>query len=208
MAIAVPEREREEVSEPVVLRLKPLIELTDEQFFALCQMNDPYRMERTAEGDIVIMAPASSEGSTLNNELSWQLTNWAKQDGTGRVFDSSSGYILPHGATRSPDASWVLRSRIDALTPQQKSGFLPLAPDFAAELMSPTDSLTDLRAKMEEYMANGVRLGILVQPKRRRVTVYRPGQEPVTMDDPAAVSCEPEFPGLSFNMADIFGATL
>ena len=125
-----------------------------------------------------------------NVRLIVQLSLWADRDGTGETFDSSGGYVLPNGATRSPDASWLLRSRLDALSPEQKKRFLPLAPDFAAELASPTDSLSAL------------------QPKRRRVFVYRPDTKPVTLEDPQTVSCSPDLPGLVFDMAAIFRTAL
>jgi Uma2 family endonuclease len=154
------------------------------------------------------MPPASSEGSMQNVRLIVQLSLWSDRDGTGEAFDSRGGYVLPNGATLSPDASWVRRSRLDALPPEQEKRFLPLAPDFAAELASPTDSLSALQRKMEEYISNGVQLGILVQPKRRPVFVYRPGAEPVTLEDPQSVSCSPELPGLVFDIGAIFRTVL
>jgi Uma2 family endonuclease len=201
-AYSIPSPRNEEAGS-FMLRLEPELALSDADFFTLCRQNEPYRMERTARGDVLIMAPVSSEGSGRNNELSWQLTNWAKQDGTGIVYDSSCGYVLPNGAIRSPDASWVLRSRIAALPSTDRQRFFPLAPDFAAELMSSTDSLT---AKMEEYLLNGVRLGILLQPSRRRVFLYRPGQEVEILESPTTVSGDPELPGLLLNVPNIFDA--
>ena len=125
----------------ITLRLSPAIEMTDDEFFALCQLNRDLRFERTAEGDIIVMAPTGGETGNRNADITAQLVTWTKRDSTGAAFDSSTGFKLPNGADRSPDGSWVRKSRLAALTHEQKLKFLPLCPDFVIELLSPTDTL-------------------------------------------------------------------
>ncbi len=139
--------------------LKLTIDLTDEQFFQLCQNNRDLRFERTASGELIIMPPTGSETGNRNIDLSYQLQAWSRQNNLGLAFDSSSGFKLPNGADRSPDESWVRRDRWDALTPEEQQGFAPLCPDFVVELLSPSDSVKIAQAKMREYMENGARLG-------------------------------------------------
>src|SRR5713226_7174963 len=131
----------------LTLHLRPAVELTDDQFFHLCQINRDLRLERTAEGDIIIMPPTGGETGNRNAGITAQMHNWTKADGTGAAFDSSTGFKLPNGAERSPDASWVLRTRLVELTIEQKQKFLPLAPDFVIELKSPTDAFVHVQAK-------------------------------------------------------------
>lgn len=191
---------------PLVLRLPAALPMDDEQFLALCSANDPLRFERTAEGDLVIMAPAGEDAPIQNSELTRQLGNWTKQDGTGRAFDSSAGFKLPNQATRGPNAAWVLRERLAALTPEQKKPFPQITPDFVVELRSSTDRLRDLQQKMLEYMQNGVRLGWLLDPKNRRVYVYRPGAEVERLDNPATVAGDPVLPGFVLDAQAVFDA--
>ena len=186
------------------LHLRPAVELTDDQYFALCAINRELRLERTAEGDLIIMPPTGAETGNRNSEISRQFGNWTKQNGTGAAFDSSTGFKLPNGADRSPDASWVLRTRLAELTTEQKKKFLPLAPDFAIELKSPTDHFADQQAKMEEYRDCGVRLGWLINPETRQVQVYRPGKEIETLENPLEVSGEPELPGFVLDLREIW----
>jgi Uma2 family endonuclease len=190
----------ETLPQPVRLRL----DLTDEQFFEMCQVNRDLRFERTAEGEIIIMPPTGWETGDRNAEITRQLRNWSKQDEQGKASDSSAGFKLPNGADRSPDAAWVLRERLRQLTPEQRRKFLPLCPDFAIGLRSPTDDLEDTKAKMEEYIANGLRLGWLIDPQTRRVYVYRPGREVEILENPAAVAADPELPGFVLEMAEIW----
>lgn len=178
--------------------------MSRDQFFEFCQLNPDLRIERTAEGDLVIMTPAGSESGRRNFSLALQLGRWCERDGTGIGFDSSAGFWLPNGAERSPDASWIRRERWDALTADQREKFAPLAPDFVIELRSRTDRLAHLRDKMKEYADNGVRLGWLVDPVDRRVEVYRPGAEPVVLDDPQTVSGDPELPGFTLELKPIW----
>jgi Uma2 family endonuclease len=189
---------------PLVVRMHPVIELTDDQFFELCQINRDLRIERTTTGELLIMSPTGSETGGSNFELSGQLFNWIKQDRTGKGFDSSTGFTLPNGATFSPDLSWVKLERWNALSKQQRTKFAPISPDFVVELRSPSDSLTDLQDKMQTYMDNGVRLGWLIDRKQKRVYIYRPGASVECLENPETVSGEPELPGFVLNMQEIW----
>ncbi|MGB3264809.1 MAG: Uma2 family endonuclease [Microcoleus sp.] len=179
------------------------INLTDEQFFQLCQNNRDYQFERTASGELIIMSPTGSETSKRNIDLSYQLRAWSRQNNLGVAFDSSGGFKLPNGADRSPDASWVKKERWDALTPEQKDSFAPLCPDFVVELRSKTDSLKKLQEKMQEYIDNGARLGWLIDRQNRRVEIYRPGQSVEILQNPATVSGEDVLPGFVLDLAEI-----
>lgn len=176
----------------------------DTAFEEFCRANRELQIEQTTQGEWIIMAPTGFETGGRNSEISRQLGNWARRDGMGIAADSSTGYILPDGSRRSPDASWVLKSRLAELTPEQKRCFLPLAPDFALELRSPSDSLADTQAKMAEYRANGVRLGWLVDAAERRVYVYRLGQEVEFLDAPETVTAGPEMPEFVLELALIW----
>ena len=147
------------ISHPLVLHLEPAIRLTDEQFFEFCQLNRDLRIERTATGDLQIMSPTGSETGGANFDLIIELGIWVRKDGTGKGFDSSTGFTLPNKAERSPDAAWVTLERWNALTSEQQEKFAPISPDFVVELRSPSDSLKTLFDKMQEYIDNGVKLG-------------------------------------------------
>jgi len=159
----------------LVLHLRPALELDERQFTALARQNPDLRLERTEEGDVLVMAPTGGDTGYRNAAITAQLWVWAMRDGTGAAFDSSTGFTLPNGATRSPDATWVRAERLRALTAEQRERFLPLCPDFVLGLRSPSDSLAATQAKMEEYLANGALLGWLLDVPSRRVSVYRPG---------------------------------
>ena len=186
------------------LKLRPVVCLSDEQFFEFCQLNRDLRIERTAGGGITIMPPTGGDTSDRNAEITMLLRQWAKRDATGVTLDSSVGFVLPNDAILSPDASWVSRDRLAALTAEQRTKFLPLCPDFVIELRSPTDSLPALRNKMQEYIANGVRLGWLIDPREQQVSVYRPQLPVELLDRPRSVSADPLLPGFSLEMADIW----
>jgi Uma2 family endonuclease len=149
------------------------------------------------------MPPAGTESGGRNLELSVQLALWAKRTGLGRAFDSSTGFTLPNGAIRSPDASWVTQARWDALTHEQKEGFAPICPDFVVELRSPSDLLKTLRAKLREYLAQGAQLGWLIDPKSRAVEIYRPGQPPERVENPSVLSGEAVLPGFVLDLKGI-----
>ena len=188
----------------VVLRLRPVIELSGEQLLELSSLNDDLRLELTAEGELIVMTPAGGESSRRNLELTAQLGIWTRRDGTGVAFDSSGGFILPNGAIRSPDASWVERSRYEALTLEQREKYLPLCPEFAIELRSPSDRLVTLQEKMVEYVENGARLGLLLDPARRRVYVYKPGEPVRELADPEEVSADPILPGFLLKPREVW----
>lgn len=178
--------------------------MPDEQFYQFCLSNPELRIERSALGEITIMPPAFSDTGNRNVKISQQVTNWADSDGTGEVFDSSAGFTLPNGAMRSPDTSWILADRWNALTDEQKASFAPIVPDFVIELRSASDTLKSLQEKMQEYIENGVRLGLLIDRKARKVYLYRSGQLPEVLDNPDGVSCEPELTGFVLKMAKIW----
>jgi Uma2 family endonuclease len=186
---------------PPILELT--IDLTDEQFFELCQKNRDYRFERTASGELLIMPAAGSDTGRGNADLTFQLQAWSRQNNLGLVFDSSAGFKLPNNADRSPDASWVKRERWDALTPEQQETFAPLCPDFVVELRSKTDSLKALQTKMQEYMDNGARLGWLIDRKNQRVEIYRQGRDVEIVQSPATLSGEDVLPGFVLDLTDI-----
>jgi Uma2 family endonuclease len=178
----------------LTVNLDPIIHLTDEQFFQLCQVNRDLRFERTANGDLIIMTPTGGESSNQNAELTVDLGLWNRQAQMGVVFDSSGGFKLPNGADRSPDAAWVASHRWNALTPDQRRKFPPLAPDFVIELRSPSDDLKPLQAKMQEYLENGVRLGWLIDPQNRSVEIYRSDRPVEVIATPARLSGEDVLP--------------
>lgn len=183
--------------------LELAIELTDEQFFQLCQDNRDFRFERTASGELIIMPPTGSDTGRRNIKITAQLEVWSSQNNLGVAFDSSSGFKLPNGADRSPDASWVKRERWDALTPEQQERFAPLCPDFVVELRSPSDSLEKVRQKMTEYIDNGARLGWLINPKNQQVEIYRPNQDVEMLKSPATLSGEDVLPGFVLELKQI-----
>ncbi len=183
----------------------PLIEqMTSEQFYEFCLANRDLRIERSATGEVIIMPPAFSDTGNRNVKVAVQLGNWAEKDGTGETFDSSAGFTLPNGATRSPDASWIRSERWNALTDDQKSSFAPICPDFVMELRSSSDRLSTLQNKMQEYIDNGALLGLLIDRKARTVHLYRPQQTPQILENPTEVSANPELPGFTLNMSKIW----
>ena len=183
--------------------VKLTLDLTDEQFFQLCQNNRDLRFERTATGELIIMSPTGGETSHRNIELSYQLQGWSRQNNLGKAFDSNGGFKLPKGGNRSPDASWVTIARWNALTPDQREKFLPLCPDFVVELRSASDSLKELQDKMLEYLDNGVRLGWLIDRHHLRVEIYRPGQAVEIIDSPETLSGEDVLPGFVLDLGPI-----
>ena len=188
----------------VVLHLAPVIEMSDQQFFKLCQLNSDLRLERTSQGHLVIMPPTGGETGRMNFDLTGLFRNWVHADGTGVGFDSSTGFTLPNGAKRSPDLAWVKRARWQALTPQQREAFPPLCPDFVVELRSRSDTLEDLHAKMREYLDNGAQLGWLIDPVDRQVYVYRPQTPVACLDAPQTVSGDPVLPGFVLEMGRVW----
>ena len=190
------------VSLPAPLELN--IDLTDEQFFQLCQNNRDLRFERTATKELIIMPPTGSETGDRNADLTYQLRAWSRQNQLGKSFDSSTGFKLPCGSERSPDASWLKIERWNALTQAEKERFAPLCPDFVVELMSPSDSAEKTRAKMREYMDNGARLGWLINRQQQQVEIYRPHRELETLLSPQTLSGEDILPGFVLDLAEIW----
>ncbi len=184
---------------PLVLQIAPAIAMTDDQFFALCQLNRDYRLERNAKGDLIIMLPTGSETGNRNAKLTQQLGNWTDNDGTGIGFDSSTGFKLPNGADRSPDAAWMTLEKWNSLTEEQKIRFAPVSPDFVVEIRSPSDQLQSLQDKLQEYMDNGVKLGWLIDRKNRQVYIYRPQTEVECLENPTTVSGDPILSGFQLH---------
>ena len=191
---------------PIVLRLPPELKLTKDQFLELCGLNDELRIEINARGELELMAPTFNDTSNRNNRVSAHLFMWAETDGTGLAFESNAGFTLPNGALRSPDASWVLKSRLADLPETERFKFSPICPDFVVELRSDSDRLRDIQAKMEEYMENGARLGWLIDPldPRHLVYIYRPRVPVEVLEAPENLSGDPELPGFMLELQRIW----
>jgi Uma2 family endonuclease len=186
------------------IRIERESRMCPEEFFRFCQANPDWRIEQTADGDILIMPPAGTESSYGSLEASAQLYQWAKRDGRGKAFDSSAGFELPNGAVRSPDAAWVSKARLEALTPDQKKIFAPLCPEFVIEIQSPSDSLPQLKRKMSEWIDNGAQLGWLIVPDSRHVHVYRPGRKPEQLVAPERIEGEGPVAGFTLDLTGIW----
>ena len=181
--------------EPIILNLKT-VNLSDEQFYQLCHNNDEWRLEQTAQGELIIMPPVGAISGNREADLNADLVIWNRQTKLGKVFSSSTIFTLPNGAKRSPDVAWIAKERWDALPLEEQEKFAKICPDFVIELRSRTDSLTQLQAKMEEYLVNGVRLGWLIDPMSQQVAIYRPNQAVEISSLPTTLSGEnvlPEF---------------
>ena len=192
--------------------------MTRDEFQAFCQANRNLRIEQTATGGVVIMPPVFADTGNRNFNLAVQLGIWAKQDATGLGFDSSTGFTLPNGATRSPDAAWMKTEKWNALAANDQASFAPICPDFVIELRSAasdplsglkatrsaSDSLSELKAKMQEYIDNGVLLGWLIDRKNRTVYIYRPDRAPQLLENCDRVNGDPELPGFRLSMAEIW----
>ena len=171
------------------------VHLTDEQFYQLCISNPDMPLELTAKGVLLIMSPVGGDSGNREMELGGELYVWNRQTKLGKVFSSSTTFKLPGGGNRSPDAAWVELSRWQALTPEQRQKFPPIAPDFILELRSRTDELKELREKMQEYLDSGVRLGWMFNPQQQQVEIYRLGQEKEVRNLPTELSGEQVLPG-------------
>lgn len=174
------------------------VHLTDEQFYHLCLNNPALNLERDANGGLIVMPPVGGDSGSREMDFGGELYLWNKQTQLGKVFSSSTLFRLPSGGDRSPDAAWVEISRWNALTPEQRRKFPPLAPDFVIELRSQTDSLKGLQEKMQEYLTSGVRLGWLFNPQGQQVEIYRRGREPEVRSLPTQLSGEDVLPGFVF----------
>ncbi len=187
----------------LTLNLDAIVQLTDNAFYALCRANPDIQFERTAKGELIVMPPTGGETGNRSIELAFQLQAWSRQNQLGIAFDSSTGFKLPNGADRSPDAAWMLLVRWEALTAEQRRRFPPIAPDFVVELRSDTDSLLVTQAKMQEYVDNGVRLGWLLDPKTKQVEIYRQGQDKEVLSSPTNLPGEEVLPGFVLDLRGI-----
>ncbi len=190
----------------ITLNLSPITNLTREEFQALCAANPEAKLELNANGELVIMSPTGGETGAWNFEFCTDLGLWNRQYRQGKAFDSSTGFSLPNGAERSPDAAWIPFEKWNALTPEERRGFLPLCPDFAMELLSPSDSWAKGLQKMEEYMNNGCRLGWLIDPQGKRVAIHRAGQPVEIMQSPASLSGEDVLEGFLLNLEALWSS--
>ncbi len=182
--------------------------VTSEQFDQLAQAEQLVRMELTKDGELIIMSPTGGTAGRKNRRLTQQIGIWTDRDGMGEAFDSSTVFVLPNGARRSPDVSWIKLERWNQLTQGQQDGFPPIAPDFVIELVSPSDlknqRYEDLQAKMEEYLDNGVKLGWLIEPSAKIVEIYRVGQHVEILNNPQTLSGEAILPGFVLDLREIF----
>jgi Uma2 family endonuclease len=188
----------------VTLQIPKSLKFTDDKFVEMVAANKDLRLELSAQGELSIMSPTGGETGDRNLELGGQVWFWNRQNGLGKAFDSSTGFKLPNGATRSPDVSWIKIETWNALTPEQRKKFLPLCPDFVIELVSESDDLADTQAKMREYIANGLRLGWLINPKSQQVEIYRPNQEIEVLQSPTSLSGEDVLLGFILDLQPIF----
>lgn len=180
------------------------VKLTDEQFYQLCIKNAERKLELTAKGVLIIMAPVGGESGNREADLITDLNNWNRRTQLGKVFSSSTIFKLPDGSQRSPDAAWVERSRWESLTLEQRKKFPPLAPDFVIELRSETDRRADLHTKMEEYRANGVRLGWSIDPQERQVAIYRIDKPVEVLQSPISISGEDVLSGFTLDVNQLW----
>ncbi len=179
------------------------LRVSDAGFWRLCRLNPELRLERTARGELIVMPPVGTGSGGRNARLTYRLGQWAEADGTGHYFDSSTGYKLPNGATRSPDASWIRKDRWSSLAPAQKERFAPICPDFVVELCSPSDDKETIREKVREYMAQGARLGWLIDPRDRTAEIFRPGRDVEIVGIDATLTGEDVLPGFVLELKEI-----
>ena len=186
------------------LRIRPSVAMTDDELMAFCAKNDFMAIERDSNGEIVVMSPSGSETGSSNSEIIVELGLWNRQAGHGKVFDSNAGFTLRDGSMRSPDASWLPLAKWNALSARDKARFAPVCPEFVIELRSPTDSLTELQARMEMWISNGALLAWLIDPQEKAVTIYRPSQAPARLDTISQVSGEGPMAGFVLPLDRIF----
>jgi Uma2 family endonuclease len=190
--------------QPWVFHFPQSVKMTPEQFWEASQINRDVRIELTAEGELIIMPPTGARTGARNIRLSRQVSEWADRDGSGVAFDSSTGFVLPNGAIRSPDVAWVRRTRLAVLPPEQLERFLPLCPDFVIELKSPSDLRATVHDKLREYIANGAQLGWLIDPVQRQVDVYQANGNVGSLAHPESIAGDPILPGFVLDLALIW----
>lgn len=188
----------------MVLKFHPVITMTDDQLFDFCQLNQDFRIERQATGEIVIMSPTGSETEQYNFDLIGQLWAWTKQDGTGVGFGSSGGFTLPNGAVRSPDAAWIKKTDWLAIPLEKRKKFAPICPEFVIELRSESDNLKELKMKMEEYIKNGTSLEWLIDRVQCKVYIYRVNSSVEELANPTSLSGEAILPGFVLDLSGIW----
>src|SRR6266436_6280701 len=179
---------------PLPLRFRPETPMSDEELMRFCAANDFLRVERDANGEILVMTPAGNKTGRKNTAIISALDAWAERDGRGYAFDSNTGFTLPDGSMRSPDAAWVQAVRWNILSDRDKDRFSPICPDFIIELRSPSDNLAELEAKMEQWIVNGAQVAWLIDPERQVVAIYRPGDQTEVHHHPRCLV--PAFGGL------------
>jgi Uma2 family endonuclease len=178
--------------------------LSDDALMRFSAANEWLRLERDVNGELIVMSPTGSEGSSWNAEINADLTVWARRDGRGRVFDSNGGFTLPDGSVRAADAAWVSFHRWNALTREQQQGYAPICPEFVIELKSPPDRLPELQAKMEMWIANGAEVAWLIDPQRKAVEIYRPGNSSNVLHEPSSVQGTGPVAGFELVMARVW----
>jgi Uma2 family endonuclease len=180
------------------------LDWSEKEFFQFCHANHELRIERSAEGEIIVMSPAGRYSSFESGEVFGQLRAWATEDRSGIAFDSSAGFRLPNGAMRSRDAAWIPLSRLEQLSTREKEQFIPLCPDFVVEVASPSDNISELRAKMQQYLSCGLRLGWLILPATKELEIYAPTHDVQILRSPDTVTGEPALPGFRLGLALIW----
>jgi Uma2 family endonuclease len=188
----------------LTLQIPYMLKLSEENFAQLAAANRDVRLERTTNGDLIIMPPTGGETGERNLDLAGQLWLWNRQNRLGKAFDSSTGFRLPNGAIRSPDVAWISLEKWESLTQEQRKKFLPLCPDFALELLSESDELKDTQLRMQEYLDNGLRLGWLIDPKTQTVEIYRLNQPIETLQSLLSLSGEEVLPEFVLDLQTIW----
>lgn len=186
-------------------RLRTERPMTDNELFAFCRANDMMRVERDGNGELIIMSPSGLEGDSSNAEITTELRIWTRRDGRGKSFGANAGFTLPDGSMRSPDGAWLSLERWNSLPTKEQTRFGHVVPEFVIELRSKDDRLPGLRAKMRMWIANGVELAWLVDPKRRVVEIYRAGEEPEVHEDPTSVQGCGAVRGFELVMSGVWG---
>ena len=187
----------------MAIRLDLVRQVTDDELLAISERNPGYQFERTAKGELVV-SPTGSDGGRRSLEVAGQIRDWNRRHKLGVAFDSSAGFRLPDGSCRSPDASWIRRERWESLPREARAGFAALCPDAVFELRSPSNTVSELREKMQAYLDNGARLSVLLDPDSRAVEVYRPGAQTERHAAATLLPLDPELPGFVLDCSAVF----
>jgi Uma2 family endonuclease len=186
------------------VRLRPERPMSDDDLMHFCLLNDTLRVERDTNGELIVMSPTGTGTGDVDSELNYQLRSFMRETNAGVVFSSSTGFTLPDGSMRSPDAAFVRRSRWNALSEEDQRRFAPICPDFVIELRSPSDKLAELQVKMLIWIANGAEVAWLIDPLRKVVEVYRPGREPEVLEGGSSVEGEGPVAGFVLDLSRIW----